>query len=145
MNPTRSRYALALAVASLAAMTGCPEPGPASFSNEPVENLTHIESPAQFEDVALKAPTPVLVDLYATWCPPCKKLAPILDRLAPGYKGKVAFVKVDVDKVSAVAARYGVQSIPTLLLLKDGKEVKRLVGYQSERRLRTELDALAGG
>jgi thioredoxin len=119
--------------------------GSVEQTHGPVENLTHIATAEQFEEAALRAPTPVLVDLYATWCPPCRKLAPVLNRLAPTYKGKVAFVKVDVDKVPAVARRYGVQSIPTLLILRDGKEVKRLVGYQSERRLRAALDAATGG
>ena len=109
----------------------------------PVENLTHVTSEAQFDKILKTSGTPALVDLYATWCPPCRKLAPVLDRLAPRYKGKVAFLKVNVDHVPGLARRFGVRAIPTLLFLKGGKVADRIVGAPPERRLRSALDALA--
>lgn len=74
---------------------------------------------------------PVLVDFWATWCMPCKMLAPVMEELAEKYDGKVTVAKVDVDSEGELAIRYGVMGIPTVILFKFGKEVDKLVGVQS--------------
>ena len=80
----------------------------------------------------------VLVDFWATWCGPCKMLAPTIDAIATEYKDRVVVGKVDVDENEAIARRFGIMSIPTLFLFKDGEVVEKLVGY----RLKTELEEL---
>lgn len=80
----------------------------------------------------------VLVDFWATWCGPCKMLAPTIDAIATEYKDRVVVGKVDVDESEALARRFGIMSIPTLFLFKDGEVVEKLVGY----RLKTELEQL---
>lgn len=80
----------------------------------------------------------VLVDFWATWCGPCKMLAPTIDAIATEYKDRVVVGKVDVDECEAIARRFGIMSIPTLFLFKDGEVVEKLVGY----RLKMELEQL---
>ena len=80
----------------------------------------------------------VLVDFWATWCGPCKMLAPTIDAIATEYKDRAVVGKVDVDENEAIARRFGIMSIPTLFLFKDGEVVEKLVGY----RLKTELEQL---
>jgi len=92
-------------------------------------------------DAALDAPVPVLVDLWAPWCGPCRMVAPALQQLAADRAGQVKVVKVNVDELPHVAARYGVQSIPTLLLLDHGREIGRQVGAASAAVLAQWLDA----
>lgn len=83
---------------------------------------------ATFEADVLKSDLPVLVDFWAPWCGPCKMIAPVLDELAPAFDGKVKIVKINVDENQGVAAQYGVRSIPTLLLVKNGQVVGTQVG-----------------
>ena len=80
----------------------------------------------------------VLVDFWATWCGPCKMLAPTVDAIATEYKDRVVVGKVDVDESEDIARRFGIMSIPTLFLFKDGEVVEKLVGY----RLKMELEQL---
>ncbi len=86
-------------------------------------------SDSDFEEKVLKADKPVLVDFYADWCGPCKMAAPIIEELAGEYDGKVAIGKLDVDVNQQTAMRFGVMSIPTVIMFKDGKEVDRQVGF----------------
>ncbi len=86
-------------------------------------------SDADFEEKVLKSSLPVLVDFFAEWCGPCKMAAPIIDELSGNYAGKVTIGKLDVDTDINTAAKFGVQSIPTVIMFKDGKEVERKVGY----------------
>jgi len=81
----------------------------------------------------------VLVDFWAGWCMPCKMLAPVIEELAEKYDGSVTVAKVEVDKESALAARYKVMSIPTVILFSDGKEAKRFVGVQPIGTYEAEL------
>ncbi len=79
-------------------------------------------------DAEVKSGTPILVDFWAEWCGPCRTVAPILEKLAVEYQGKVRIGKVNVDEQSGLAAKFGIQSIPTMLLFKNGKVVEQFVG-----------------
>lgn len=81
-----------------------------------------------------------LVDFWAPWCPPCRAQGPIVEKLADAFDGKAVIAKVNVDEQGDTAGKYGVSSIPTLIVLKDGKEVKRFVGLQDEEELTEVLD-----
>ena len=84
---------------------------------------------ANFDEQVLKSTDPVMVDFWATWCGPCQMAGPVVDQLATDYLGKVKIGKLDVDENQQIAAKYGVMSIPTVILFKDGKEVARKVGF----------------
>ena len=83
-----------------------------------------------FASEVLASDKPVLIDLWAEWCGPCRMMAPVVAELAEDYAGRVRVGKVNVDEQADIAVRYGVSSIPTLLLFKDGREAGRLVGYR---------------
>jgi thioredoxin 1 len=83
---------------------------------------------------------PVLVDFWAEWCPPCRMLAPTFERLAEDYGHEISFVKVNVDELPEVASQYGIQSIPTLLLLREGQVVEELVGARPYQDLARVLE-----
>ncbi|MEZ4816084.1 MAG: thioredoxin [Bdellovibrionota bacterium] len=85
---------------------------------------------SSFESEVLSSATPVLVDFWATWCGPCRALAPKLEELSGTYDGKVKFVKMDVDQNPETAGRFGVRGIPTLIFFKNGQMVDQLVGNQ---------------
>jgi len=95
---------------------------------------------ATFDAEVLHAPTPVLVDFSATWCGPCKRLEPIVHDLAGDYVGRLKVVKVDVDRAPATAARFGVLSVPTLLILKDGAVRDQVLGLVSKQALSDRVD-----
>jgi thioredoxin 1 len=91
-----------------------------------------------FQEAVAKGSKPVLVDFYATWCGPCVQQAPILEKWAEGRKAELDVAKLDVDKSPTTASKFGVLSIPTLIIFSAGKERARAVGRQTEK----ELDAL---
>ncbi len=95
-----------------------------------------------FQAQVLDSSTPVVVDFYATWCGPCKRLAPTLAKLAGEYAGRVTFVKVDVDKEPELASRYGVSAVPTLLLFRKGAVADVVTGALGEQLLRQRIEAL---
>lgn len=88
-----------------------------------------------FEKDVLKESTLTVTDFWATWCGPCRMVAPILDEIAKEFDGKIKIAKLDVDSNPMTAAQYGVQSIPTMIVFKGGKEVDRLVGAMPKARL----------
>jgi thioredoxin 1 len=103
-------------------------------------SIVHIND-ENFDAEVLKSPTPVLVDFWAEWCGPCKAIAPVLDQVATEYKGRLRVAKVDVDSNQAIAMRYGVRSIPTLMLFKNGVVDAQQVGMLSKDNLKKILDA----
>jgi thioredoxin 2 len=99
-----------------------------------------VEATPDTVDAALSAKVPVLVDLWAPWCGPCRMVAPILEQLAAERAGRLKVVKVNVDELPQVSARYGVQGVPTLLLLEGGREIARQVGAAPKAALTRWLD-----
>ena len=86
---------------------------------------------ATFEEI-IQSPTPVLVDFFATWCGPCKMLAPVMEQASEQFDGKAVFVKVDIDKEPELAIRYGIMSIPLVAVFKNGEEAGKSLGYMSK-------------
>jgi len=88
-----------------------------------------------FEKEVLRSKVPVLVDFWAVWCMPCQKIAPLVEELSNEYDGKIKFGKINVENDQKVAQQYGIRSIPTLLIFKNGKIASQLIGVQPKRNL----------
>jgi len=106
------------------------------------ENIV-ILTPSNFADEVVKSTIPVLVDFWAEWCGPCKMIAPVLDELASEFEGRVKIGKVNIDEAQALAGEYGIRSIPTLLIFKEGQVVEQIVGMRSKRDLKGSLEKVA--
>lgn len=93
-----------------------------------------------FESAVIQSPTPVLVDFYATWCGPCKAIAPSLEQLSTEYAAKLKIVKLDIDQAPGVMEKFGVEGVPTLIIFKGGQEVERQVGAAPKPQLKRWID-----
>lgn len=98
---------------------------------------------ATFGDMVLKSDIPVLVDFWAPWCGPCRAVAPVLDELSQEYAGKVKICKMNVDENTVVPSQYGVRSIPTLVLIKNGQIAEQIIGAVPKDTLKRVLDTKA--
>lgn len=97
-----------------------------------------------FKDEVLGSQTPVLVDFWAEWCAPCRIVSPIIEELANEYGGKLKVGKLDVDSNSQAAQDYGVMSIPSIILFKNGNPIKTMIGAQSKDNYKREIDSILG-
>ncbi|KYF74750.1 thiol-disulfide isomerase [Sorangium cellulosum] len=95
----------------------------------------HTLTDQNFESEVLNSPIPVLVDFTATWCGPCKALAPIVDKIADEFQGKVKVAKLDIDGAPETTRKYGVRSVPTVIVFKDGQKAGQQVGLVSRDKL----------
>ncbi len=97
---------------------------------------------SDFDRMVLQSKTPVMVDFWAAWCGPCRMVEPIVEELAGEYEGKVTVARLNVDENPKTASQYGIMSIPTLLIFKDGAPVSNIVGFRPKAELQRNIDAV---
>ncbi len=95
-----------------------------------------------FDALVAQNTTPVMIDFFATWCGPCKMVAPVLEELSSEYKEKVKFAKVDIDECPNLASKYKIRGVPTLMLFKNGEPVATMVGAQPKNRITEEIQKI---
>ena len=112
-------------------------------SNSPLEGPAPVHvTDSDFEDIVLGSDIPVIVDFWAPWCMPCRMIAPVLEKMAGEYDGRALIAKVNTDENPQWAIKYGVQGIPTLLFVKNGKIVDRAVGVAPAAQIKERLEKL---
>jgi thioredoxin 1 len=136
------RINILLAIAAVAGFCLFATRNNPSAMNKSSPNVRHITQ-SEFTNEVTRCSQPVVVDFYATWCEPCRVLAPLLDRVADGYTNKIKFVKVNVDESPELAESYQVQTLPLVLMFKDGKVADEISVLPTEADLRSKLDELA--
>jgi thioredoxin 1 len=104
------------------------------------DKIIHVKD-AEFDETVLKSDIPVLVDFWAPWCGPCHMIAPAMEELAGEYEGRVKVSKINVDENPQTAAKYGIRSIPTVLVFKEGKVLDQVIGAVSKDELVKKLSA----
>ena len=97
---------------------------------------------SNFEEIILKADRPAVVDFWATWCGPCRMIAPVIETLAEKYEGKVVIGKCNIDDAAEVPVKYGIRNIPTILFFKGGELVDRLVGAVPQTEIENKINSL---
>jgi len=128
-NPVRGMLVGALIGAMFS--FSLPQTGPIDPPVSENSTLIHIETAQDFDNLVLQSKQPVLVDFYSNACPPCRRLSPVIAQLADQFSGRAVVAKVNVDRLSELASRYRVSSIPAVLFYEDGKETKRIIGYNN--------------
>jgi len=97
---------------------------------------------SNFEQEVISSDIPVVVDFWAEWCAPCKLLAPVIDELAEEYNGKVKFCKLDVDKNQQISMKYGIRSIPTLIIFKGGEAADQMIGFVPKYSITVKINTI---
>jgi thioredoxin 1 len=141
MNFSTKIWLPVFALLATAAFIGCDK---STAMNESTANVTHITQ-AEFPSQVTGVSGAVVVDFYATWCGPCRTLAPMVEKAATTYSAKVKFFKVNIDESPGLAQNFQIEAIPTLLFFKDGQLKSRITGLPSEAELTAKLEALVAG
>lgn len=106
-----------------------------------MNNLVHINQ-ENFEKEVKESSTPVIVDFWAEWCAPCKMMGPVFEELSNEYEGRLKFAKLNTEEESVLAGSFSIRGIPSLLIMKDGKEVDRIVGFTPKEMLKQKIDSI---
>lgn len=105
--------------------------------------VEHVTS-ENFQKEVIESDVPVVIDFYADWCGPCQMMAPVFESLSKQYEGKVKFLKLDTQEQGQLAMQFGVQSIPTLAVLREGKVIGRSIGFMDEDSLKEKINSILG-
>lgn len=105
------------------------------------ENIVDLNQD-NFQKIVIESKKTVLVDFWATWCAPCRAVGPVIEELSKEYDGKVEFTKLNVDEAPFVSSNYGIMSIPTIMIFKDGKPAEHVIGFKPKNELKKLLDSV---